>query len=262
MRAPRMSSTVRLAELNWVQFERRLKRDDPAVLLPIGSLEQHGPHSPNGSDEITTRLIAEAVARRMNALVAPSISYGCRSVPRTGGGDHFPATTSISGRTLSFLVRDIIRELARHGVRRIVALDTHFENEWFVIEGIDLAMREIKMLGYAVPTVLKVRFFELLSDEVLEQVYPAGFPGWALEHAGVMTTSLHLYLTPDLVDMSKAPDHGPIAFPPYDIFPYADREGSETGCLNGATSASAEGGKLIFDEIVNGLCSVMAREFA
>lgn len=256
-----MKNTVALSDLNWVEFDRRLKEDNPPILLPIGSLEQHGPHSPNGSDEMTTRLIAEEVAGRMNALVAPSISYGCRSVPRTGGGDHFPATTSIRGRTLSMLVKDVVRELARHGVRRIVVLDTHFENEWFVIEGIDLAMREIKMLGYTEPTVLKVRYFELLSKNVIERVYPNGFPGWALEHAGVMTTSLHLYLTPDLVDMSKAPDHGPIEFPPYDIFPYADRPGTETGCLNGPLSASAESGQLIFDQVVTELCNVIAREF-
>ncbi len=255
-----MKNTVTLSDLNWVEFDHRLKEDDPAILLPIGSLEQHGPHSPNGSDEMTTRLIAEEVARRMNALVAPSISYGCRSVPRTGGGNHFPATTSISGRTLSLLVRDVIRELARNGIQRIVVLDSHFENEWFVIEGIDLAMREIKMLGYKEPTILKVRYFELLSEEVINRVFPNGFPGWALEHAGVMTTSLHLYLTPELVDMSKAPDHGPIDFPPYDIFPYADRPGSETGCLNTPLSASAESGKLIFDEAVKELCSVMSRE--
>ena len=255
-----MKRSVTISELDWVEFDRRLKQDNPPILLPIGSLEQHGPHSPNGSDEMLTRLIAEEVAGRMNALVAPSISYGCRSVPRTGGGDHFPATTSISGRTLSLLVRDTIRELARHGVRWIVVLDTHFENEWFVIEGIDLAMREISMLDYTVPTVLKIRYFELLSEEVIERVYPDGFPGWALEHAGVMTTSLHLYLTPELVDMSKAPDHGPIEFPPYDVFPYAERPGTETGCLNEPSSASKESGQLIFDEVVTQLCSVIARE--
>ena len=256
-----MNNTVTLSDLNWVEFDKRLREDNPVILLPIGSLEQHGPHSPNGSDEMTTRLIAEAAATRTNALVAPSIAYGCRSVPRTGGGDHFPATTSIRGRTLSLLVRDVIRELARNDVRRIVVLDSHFENEWFVIEGIDLAMREIKMFGYTEPTVLKVRYFELLSEEVIERVYPKGFPGWALEHAGVMTTSLHLYLTPDLVDMSKAPDHGPIEFPPYDIFPYADRPGTQTGCLNEPLSASAESGQLIFDQVVTELCNVIAREF-
>lgn len=255
-----MNNTVTLTDLNWVEFDRRLKEDNPVILLPIGSLEQHGPHSPNGSDEMTTRLIAEEVARRAGALVAPSISYGCRSVPRTGGGNHFPATTSIRGRTLSMLVRDIIRELARNGVLRIVVLDSHFENEWFVIEGIDLAMREIRMLGYTEPTILKIRYFELLSEQVIDRVFPDGFPGWALEHAGVMTTSLHLYLTPELVDMSQAPDHGPIEFPPYDVFPYADRPGSETGCLNTPLSASAESGKLIFDEAVTKLCGVIASE--
>ena len=79
-----MKRSVTISELDWVEFDRRLKQDNPPILLPIGSLEQHGPHSPNGSDEMLTRLIAEEVAKRADALVAPSNSYGCRSVPRTG----------------------------------------------------------------------------------------------------------------------------------------------------------------------------------
>lgn len=257
-----MNDSVYLSELSWIEFAKRIEQDNPPVLLPIGSLEQHGPHSPNASDELLTRLIAEKVAIEAGLIVAPSISYGCRSVPRTGGGDHFPATTSIAGRTLSLLVRDVLRELARHGVRKIMVLDSHFENEWFVIEGIELAMREIESLGYTRPKILKVRYFELLEDWVFERVYPDGFPGWALEHAGVMTTSLHLYLTPELVDMSKAPRHGPISFPAYDVFPYTDRPGTETGCLNSPDSASAESGRLIFDNVVKGLRNLVAHEFA
>ena len=256
-----MTNSVLMSELPWTEYDRLIKSRNPPVLLPVGSLEQHGPHSPNSSDELLTRLIAIEVARRVGGLVTPSICYGCRSVPRTGGGDHFPATTSIEGRTMAYLVRDVLRELARHGVGRIVVLDSHYENEWFVIEGIDLAMREIRAAGSVVPKILKIRYFELITDEILDKVFPDGFPGWALEHAGVMTTSLHLHLTPDLVDMSKAPTHGPIDFPPYDIFPYEDAAGTESGSLNSPKTASAESGKLIFDHVVSALGSVIETEF-
>jgi creatinine amidohydrolase len=253
--------TVTIADLPWTEYQRRVERDDPVVLLPIGSLEQHGPHSPLGSDEILTRLIAGEVARRVGGLVAPSIAYGCRSQPRTGGGWHFPATTSIEGNTLALLVRDILREFARHGIRKIAVLDTHYENEWFVIEGIEQALREMRRDGLNDVKIVKFRYFEFITPDILERVFPDGFPGWALEHGGVMTTSLHLYLTPELVDMSEAPAHGVIEYPPYDVFPFDPAQGTQSGSLNSPSAATAESGKLIFDRVVGALTTAIQTEF-
>ena len=86
--------------------------------------------------------------------------------------------------------------------------------------------------------------------------------GWALEHAAVMTTSLHLHLTPELVDMSLAPTHGPIDYPPYYIFPQDPARGTESGCLSSPAPATAEKGKLVYDTVVGSLRELMAREFA
>jgi creatinine amidohydrolase len=253
--------TAMIADLPWTEYQRRVEEDAPVVLLPIGSLEQHGPHSPLGSDEMLTRLISVAVAERVGGLVAPSIPYGCRSQPRTGGGWHFSGTTSIEGNTLALLVRDVLRELGRHGVRKIAVMDTHFENEWFVIEGIEHALREMRRDGLQDVKIVKFRYFEFITPEVLERVFPDGFPGWALEHAGVMTTSLHLHLTPELVDMNEAPTHGVIAYPPYDVFPFDPARGTRTGSLNSPRTASAESGKLIFDHVVTALTAAIDTEF-
>jgi creatinine amidohydrolase len=76
-----------------------------------------------------------------------------------------------------------------------------------------------------------------------------------------MTTSLHLYLTPELVDMSKAPTHGVIEYPPYDVFPFDPSVGTQSGSLNSPASASAESGKLIFDEVVAALTAAIHAEF-
>jgi creatinine amidohydrolase len=110
--------------------------------------------------------------------------------------------------------------------------------------------------------IVKFRYFELLAPEILERVFPNGFPGWALEHAGVMTTSLHLYLTPQLVDMTQAPTHGVIAYPPYDVFPFDPSRGSQTGSLNSPAAASAESGKLIFEQVVAALTAAIEAEFS
>ncbi len=110
--------------------------------------------------------------------------------------------------------------------------------------------------------IVKVRYFELLDDKVVEALFPDGFVGWALEHAAVMTTSLHLHLTPELVDMSLAPTHGPIDYPPYYIFPQDPARGTESGCLSSPAPATAEKGKLVYDTVVGSLRELMAREFA
>jgi creatinine amidohydrolase len=257
-----MTKTPLVSEMNWIDYRDRVESDSAVVLLPIGSLEQHGPHSPTGSDEMLTKLIAEEVGRRSKAIVAPSINYGVRSQPRTGGGDHFPGTISLRGETLTHLVRDVVFSFANKGAKRIMVLDTHYENEFFVIEGIEEAMRELKAQGREDVKVVKVRYFELINNDVLNKLFPDGFVGWALEHAAVMTTSLHLYLTPHLVDMSKAPNHGPIEYPPYDIFPLDAKNGTQTGCLSSPAPATKEKGKLVFDTVVAGLLGVLEKEFA
>lgn len=256
-----MPNSPIISQMDWHAYDRRAREESATVLLPIGSLEQHGPHSPLGSDEMLTRLIAEEVARRTNSLVAPSICYGVRSQPRTGGGNHFPGTISVRGDTLVRLVQDLVAGFIRKGAKSILILDTHYENEFFVIEGVEEAIQELKAEGIEDFKVIKIRYFELLGDDVLKVVFPDGFVGWALEHAAVMTTSLHLHLTPDLVDMSKAPTHGPINYPPYDVFPLDPKRGTETGCLSSPAPASAEKGRLIYDTVVKGLSDVIAREF-
>jgi creatinine amidohydrolase len=256
-----MPNSPIISQMDWPAFDRRVRQERATVVLPIGSLEQHGPHSPIGSDEMLTKIIAEEVARRTNALAAPSVNYGVRSQPRTGGGDHFPGTISLRGDTLVRLVRDILSSFVRKGARSILILDTHYENEFFVIEGIEEAIRELRADGIEDFKIVKIRYFELLDDAVLRIVFPDGFLGWALEHAAVMTTSLHLHLTPELVDMSKAPTHGPTDFPPYDVFPQDPRRSTQTGCLSSPAPATAEKGRLIYETVVKGLVEVIEHEF-
>lgn len=79
--------------------------------------------------------LALQVADEVNMLVAPTISYGYRSRPGTGGGQTFIGTTSLRGATLMHVVQDIILEFIRHGFQRIVLLNWHTENQNFIYEG-------------------------------------------------------------------------------------------------------------------------------
>lgn len=256
-----MTDTVMIAEMTWPDYDARVRAGDAVVILPVGSLEQHGPHTPLATDTIIPNAISKSVAESIGAMVAPALSYGYKSQPRTGGGNNFPGTTSLDGETLTRLARDIICEFARHGVRNMIVMDSHYENEMFLIEGIDLALRDLRAQGVDDMKLVKVRYFEFTSDETFNTVFPDGFPGWPMEHAGVMTTSVMLHLHPELVHMDRVPNHPPFPYANYDVFPVDPERTTPSGVLASAMGATAEKGKLLFEEYVSGISGAMATEF-
>ncbi len=256
---------VRIEQLHWTDYDARIREQQPPIFLPVGALEQHGTHLPMNCDELIPREISEEVARRIGGLVAPSLSYGYKSQPRTGGGNHFPGTTSLSAEALIASVRDIVAELARHGARHVVVMDGHSENTMFIIEGIDLALRDLFRDGVTDMKILRIGYYEFTSKETEEIVWPDGFPSWPLEHAGVMETSVMLHLRPELVDMSKLPTDVPALFPPYDVYPVSFENLPtlpRSGALNSAKLATAEKGRLMFDEYVSGIADAVGSELA
>ena len=154
--------------------------------------------------------------------------------------------------------------LARHGVRQIVVMDGHYENTMFITEGIDLALRSMRFDSVKDMKVLRVGYYEFTSNETIRKVWPDGFPGWPLEHAGVMETSVMLHLFPDLVHMDRVPTHPPAVLPPYDVFPATAENWPglpKSGALNSAVGATGEKGAILFEEYVNGIHQAVLREF-
>ena len=256
-----MVESVLIGEIPWTQYDERVRRGDAIVLLPIGALEQHGPHLPMNCDVVIPASIAERVARNLDGFVAPPIAYGYKSQPKSGGGNHFPGTTSLDGVTLIMTVRDVIKEFARHGVRKLAAMVGHYENTMFVVEGIDLALRELRADGIRDMKVARADYWDFTSAETIRKVWSDGFPGWATEHAGVMETSIMLYLHPKLVDMSKVPTHPPAEFPPYDVYPVNPDWVPSSGALCSGRIASAEKGAIFIDEYVRGITQALSKEF-
>lgn len=252
--------TVMMAELTWMAYAGRVA-EGVTVIVPVGSTEQHGPHLPLGTDALLTGEMAKRIARRVDALVAPTIAYGYKSQPKSGGGNHFPGTTSFDGETLACAIRDIVRELARHGVKKIVVLDGHLENAMFLTEGIDLALRDLKAWGVEDVRVLKMTYCEEVSKEILDLMFPDGFPGMALEHAANLETSLMLHLLPHLVDRSAIPSDPPHDFPPYDIYPTPEGHVRATGVLSTAAAATEEFGRRLTAEFEGLVVNAITRSF-
>jgi creatinine amidohydrolase len=245
--------------LSWVTYEEKIRHPGAVVMLPVGALEQHGPHLPLGTDALLAAAVARDVATGIDALVAPPINYGYKSQPKCGGGQHFPGTTSLDGGTLAAATCDIIAEFARHGVRNVVVVSGHYENQWFLTEGIDLARRRA---GAGSPLrVMRLEYWDFLNEESLAGVFPDGFPGFALEHAAVIETSMMLHYYPDLVQMDKLPEVLPPQFPPYDMYPAHAHWVPSSGVLSSAKGASVEKGRLMIDAVCGRIAEAIIKEF-
>ena len=197
--------TVFMQEMSWQDFAA--KKETEFLILPVGSTEQHGPMLPLSVDSIISTGLAEMLANQAGGIVAPPISYGYKSAPLSGGGPLFPGTLDLNGNTLVQLVCDILEELIRDGVKKILVLNGHFENEAFLLEAIDVISRR-----YSDVTLLESSWWNQISPDVMDKVFDeVPFPGWALEHAAVAETSLTMFFRPELVHMEKFVEDQPAA---------------------------------------------------
>lgn len=252
--------SVRIAELAWPVYDRKVKNGS-MVLIPVGALEQHGLHMSMNPDVLLPSAIADGAAANIGALVAPAIAYGYKSQQKSGGGNHMTGTTSLDGFTLTCVVRDVLRELARHGVRKIVFVNGHFENSPFLTEGIDLALRDLSSRGIMGFRCIALSYWDFVDEGTIKTIYKDDFPGWAVEHGGVLETSLMLHLHPNLVNMDLVVDHLPAEFPPYDFYPIKPEWTPSSGCLSSAKRASAAYGQLLFSVCVDGISKSLATAF-
>ena len=253
--------SVFMAELTWREYEARIAKG-AVVMLPVGATEQHGPHLPLTVDCLLPTEICRRVALETGAIVAPTLNYGYKSQPKMGGGNHFIGTTSLSAGALCGVLRDVIGELARHGVRKLAVVNGHYENQMFTIEGIDLAMTDQRMLGVGDLRILRLEYWDFTTQETIAKIFPDGFPGFALEHAAVIETSLMLHAFPDLVRRDRIPDDPPANFPPYDIYPTRREWVPPSGVLSPAHGASAEKGKALMENFVRDIAAALRAEFA
>lgn len=179
---------MQLRTLTWPDVEAYLEKSD-ALLMPIGSHEQHGPNGMIGTDIICPETIAAAVSRRMGILVGPSIPVG-QAQHHLG----FAGTVSLRPTTLIAVVRDYVQSLAHHGFRRFLFLNGHGGN----LPTVRAAFSEIwadRSLGRS-ETELDLRVMNwYLSPRVVE-LSKELFPGVEGHHATPSEVSLTFHAHP------------------------------------------------------------------
>lgn len=256
--------TRKFTELTWTDIQEAVK-NDVGVILPVGSTEQHGYHLPLATDSLLAEDLALAVAENTNMLVAPPITYGYRSRPLTGGGQTFPGTTSLSGKVFMSMIEDIVCEFLRHGFKKIVLLNWHFENQNFIYEAAYTALERIGKLE-STPNGPKIMVMELsfseLSERTMDLLFQGDFPGWGTEHAAILETSLMLHLHEQLVKFELAVNDQAEEIPWYDILPIPSKLIPNSGTLWKARLASKEKGEAAWKEITENATVSILNEFA
>ena len=189
-------------DLTMPGFESLLQQTQ-TVILPLGSLEEHGPHLPLGTDTFHALKLARRVAELTPVVVAPPVFYGmCRSTR-----EH-PGTVSISGDTLRALLVDVGREFYRVGLRNLVFISGHAGGTHMsaIVEAGERLLAELPEVRVAV-----VNLLDLLREVLGEQPDLVQTKGDS--HAGEVETALMLAAYPDLV-RGTASEEWP-SFPKY-----------------------------------------------
>jgi len=189
---------MNLAEMTRTDVARLRRK--PVVLLPVGSMEQHGPHLPLGSDHSNPMVVLELLAAVTGTLIAPPIPYGV-----VHASQPFPGSMSVSFDALRAYTHDILSELVRNGFRRVVVVSGHAEGVH--LAALRTAAKEVVDRGGADITVL--------SDYDL--VYASKFSERSEGdgHAGKVESSRILAERPDLVK-GRGP-RGRNRIPPYAV---------------------------------------------
>lgn len=167
------------------------------ALLPVGSVEQHGPHLPVGADSI----IVEAIARRAAAEASSEVPIVLCPVVSFGSSDHhlYWCAASLSNETLIEVLSDIASSLHASGFREILILNSHGGNA----EAARIVTRKTPL---KCPVVMGTCNYWDVAKGALERetdLFKIGVkvPG----HAGYFETSLMLALKPNLVDLDLLP---------------------------------------------------------
>nr|AIF08079.1 creatininase [uncultured marine thaumarchaeote KM3_26_G04] len=156
------------SELYDPEFRKLIKSKKQTVIIPVGSLEQHGAHLPITTDSDIVTEIASRLGKKCNFIVLPTINYGVSY-------EHSPLfNTSIDGKVLGNILMNIIHSLKENNVNSIIILNGHHGND--------------RIIG-TLRSVSSYSYWHFMKHE--------------FDHAGFVETSIMLAIS-DKVKMKKA----------------------------------------------------------
>jgi creatinine amidohydrolase len=175
----------RLKELTPSVIRERIL-ENPSLIVPVGTTEQHGPHLPLGCDTIIVERLADDLSAQTGVLRVPTVEYGVHTPTRS-----FPGGAALRRKTLHRVMNELIESWEEGaGVRQFLILTA---------QNNDAHQEALSTIRADLASVVAVDVFAMDFSTVIER------PGGPV-HGGELDTSLMLYIAPDLVHMELAQD--------------------------------------------------------
>ena len=232
-----MKITNRYEEMTWPEAKERISTSR-GVIITLGSIEQHGPHLPLGTDMYMGNYVAQRVGELTDCLVLPAIPFG-----QVWSAKDFPGTISLSSKALEDVLVEVSLSLYKNGAKNIIMITGHSGNL--------LTMKSAARKLYDEHEIKNVFFFAYPNKKKLAEKYMKS-PFWngKVMHAAEMETSMMLYTHPDLVHMDRAICDYPEVPKDLDFrnIPWTDY--SKYGVFGDARLATEEKGKGYTDDMV------------
>lgn len=234
-----------------------LSREDLIAVLPVGAVEQHGPHLPLSVDQtIVDGMVAAAVALMpddLPVLILPTLGVG-----KSNEHAQWPGTLTFSAATLMAMWTEIGDSVAAAGVRKLVFLNSHGGQ----IAPMDIVARDLRIKHKML--VVAANWFAMgLPEGLISQDEDRhGI------HAGDLETSVMLALRPDLVRMDRARNFTPqnarlaqenrlLGLTPAGRLAWQMQDINAAGAAGNATLASAEKGQRAIDHAARQIVTLL-----
>ncbi len=190
-------TTRELDRINWMEFREVVPARVRTVLLPTGTLEPHGVIN-NGADNTAPTAISQKIARRVNAMIAPTLPYGM-----TGTLEAYPGAFQISESAYRPFVKQVIEGLAKNGFRNIIIINGHGGPQTAVLNAVAAEVSAERRVR-----TLVINWWSFASD-VTKQVF--GEDGG---HAGLNETAFIQAIDPTLVHPERYRNELATPYPP------------------------------------------------
>jgi len=184
-------STREMERINWMEFKEAVPSKITTVILPTGTLEPHGVIN-NGADNTAPFAMAKTIARRTNAMVAPTLPYGI-----TGSLEAYPGAFQIAEAAYRPFVKQILEGLVKNGFRSIIIMNGHGGGQTAVLQSVASEVAIEKHVR-----TLVINWWTFASDETKAVFGQDG------GHAGNNETAFIQAIDPTLVhpERYKGPD--------------------------------------------------------
>jgi creatinine amidohydrolase len=233
---------MEIEAITMVEFEEQVAKRK-TVLLPVGSVEEHGSHLPLGTDAIHALEICRRAAERAGVLMAPAVYYGvCRSTSQ------HPGTITITGDTLRALIKDIGLGLYSQGLRNFIILSGH--------AGGTHTAALVEAGEYLLETLPDSRVAALNVLELAGEVWAPLLETEGDSHAGELETSVMMVLRPDWVDKEESEEYPSF---PRGILVRNKRKYWPGGVWGNPAKASGKKGEAFFEAAVEALVQLISR---